>query len=147
MDQIYAYRGQLLDGTLVTVELALLSLALAAPGVAQTTDDSVALSDTAAADTALEAVDSMEPRDAGDLTLQDFQWVARPIIVFADTPADPRFIEQLELLAERPDAAGIAVPGMPMGSPGMEMPGFEPESYEVFIFDRRGNIDIFASYP
>jgi hypothetical protein len=33
----------------------------------------------------------MEPRDAADLTLEEFQWVARPIIVFADTPADPRF--------------------------------------------------------
>ena len=37
------------------------------------------------------------------------------------------------LLAERPDVEGIAVPGMPMGSPGMEGPYSEP--YEVFSFD------------
>jgi hypothetical protein len=36
------------------------------------------------------------------------------------------------LLAERPEVDGIAVPGMPMGSPGMEGPF--TESYEVFTF-------------
>ncbi len=37
------------------------------------------------------------------LTLEDFQWVARPIVIFADTPADPRVAEQLQLLADRPE--------------------------------------------
>ncbi len=45
----------------------------------------------------------LAPLDATEVTLADFQWVARPIIIFADTPADPRFREQLSLLAERPD--------------------------------------------
>jgi hypothetical protein len=36
------------------------------------------------------------------------------------------------LLAERPAARGLAVPGMPVGSPGME--GGEPETYEVILF-------------
>jgi len=47
--------------------------------------------------------DPLAPLDATEVTLADFQWVARPIIIFADTPADPRFREQLSLLAERPD--------------------------------------------
>lgn len=42
------------------------------------------------------------------------------------------------LLAERPEAAGLAVPGMPAGSPGMEMPGAAPEPYEVVLFGPRG---------
>ncbi len=41
--------------------------------------------------------------EASEVNLQDFQWVARPIVVFADTAADPRFLEQIELLDERPD--------------------------------------------
>jgi hypothetical protein len=53
---------------------------------------------------AQDTLDPLEPRSTEGLTLDDFLWVARPIIIFADTPADPRFIEQLELLAERPDA-------------------------------------------
>ncbi|WP_341862277.1 DUF4174 domain-containing protein [Gymnodinialimonas sp. 57CJ19] len=62
------------------------------------------LSLTPATVLAQEAFDPLEPRSAEGLTLDEFQWVARPIIVFADTPADPRFIEQMELLANRPDA-------------------------------------------
>ena len=38
------------------------------------------------------------------------------------------------LLAERPEATGLAVPGMPMGSPGMET-RFEPDVYDVMLFD------------
>ena len=38
------------------------------------------------------------------------------------------------LLAARPLATGLAVPGMPAGSPGMDFPGVVPEPYEVFLF-------------
>ena len=38
---------------------------------------------------------------ASDVALEDFRWIARPVIVFADTPADPRFVEQMELLSRR----------------------------------------------
>jgi hypothetical protein len=40
------------------------------------------------------------------------------------------------LLAEKPDAAGLAVPGMPIGSPGME--GGAPEPYDVILFGAVG---------
>jgi hypothetical protein len=42
------------------------------------------------------------------------------------------------LLAERPQAKGLAVPGMPVGSPGMEVAGTEPEPYEVILFGPSG---------
>jgi hypothetical protein len=38
------------------------------------------------------------------------------------------------LLAEKPQAKGLAVPGMPVGSPGMEVKGVEDEVYEVVLF-------------
>ena len=51
--------------------------------------------------------------------------------------------EQLKrLLAERPDLAGIAVPGMPAGSPGME--SSNPQPYQVLSFDNEGNAAVFA---
>jgi hypothetical protein len=40
------------------------------------------------------------------------------------------------LLDEKPSAAGLAVPGMPIGAPGME--GGRPESYEVVLFGPAG---------
>ena len=49
------------------------------------------------------------------------------------------------LLAERPDAVGLAVPGMPFGSPGMG-PESEREAYDVFLIQRDGSTDVFNSY-
>lgn len=48
------------------------------------------------------------------------------------------------LLDERPDAIGLAVPGMPLGSPGMEADKGEP--YEVLLVRKDGSTEIFAQY-
>lgn len=47
------------------------------------------------------------------------------------------------MLEERPAIAGIAVPGMPIGSPGMEGPN--PQPYNVVAFDRAGNMTVYDS--
>lgn len=51
-----------------------------------------------------------------------------------------------KLLDERPDAVGLAVPGMPLGSPGMDF-GDSREAFEVFLIQRDGTTEIFNSYP
>lgn len=50
-----------------------------------------------------------------------------------------------QLLSERPDAIGLAVPGMPYGSPGMG-PEDEREAYDVFLILKDGNTEIYSSY-
>ncbi|MRU15294.1 DUF411 domain-containing protein [Roseovarius sp. A21] len=55
-------------------------------------------------------------------------------------PADIR-----RLLAERPEAVGLAVPGMPYGSPGMG-PEDQREAYDVFLIRHDGNTEVFQSY-
>jgi hypothetical protein len=50
------------------------------------------------------------------------------------------------LLRDRPDATGIAVPGMPLGSPGMEVPGREPQPYEVLLFASDGRVAVFSRH-
>lgn len=47
------------------------------------------------------------------------------------------------LLSERPRIAGIAVPGMPVGSPGMEVG--PPEPYDILTVDSAGRTAVFAS--
>ncbi len=49
------------------------------------------------------------------------------------------------LLAERPEAAGIAVAGMPIGSPGMEQGG-RRQPYQTMIFTRDGRRQVFARH-
>jgi hypothetical protein len=48
------------------------------------------------------------------------------------------------LLERQPRVAGLAVPGMPMGSPGMEGP--QSQHYQVYTFDKRGKTTVFASH-
>lgn len=50
------------------------------------------------------------------------------------------------LLAERPDARGLTVPGMPLGSPGMEVPSGEVQAYEVLLVHPDGSTSVFARH-
>ena len=49
------------------------------------------------------------------------------------------------LLEERPDAVGLTVPDMPLGSPGMDQ-GARADAYDVFLIRSDGSTDIYASY-
>ena len=50
------------------------------------------------------------------------------------------------LLAEHPDAKGLVVPGMPVGSPGMEAPSGEVKAYDVLLVARDGSTTVFAHH-
>jgi hypothetical protein len=62
-------------------------------------------------------------------------------LVEGHVPAD----QIVRLLRERPKIIGIAVPGMPSGSPGMEVPGSPSQPYQIFSFDPTGKRTVFAS--
>ncbi len=49
------------------------------------------------------------------------------------------------LLAEQPEAAGLTVPGMPVGSPGMEVPGQPAQPYDVLLVSN-GQTSVYASH-
>jgi hypothetical protein len=53
--------------------------------------------------------------------------------------------EVQRLLKERPAVSGIAVGGMPIGSPGMEVPGRKADTYNVVSFDKQGAIKVFST--
>ncbi|WGW02249.1 DUF4174 domain-containing protein [Tropicibacter oceani] len=42
--------------------------------------------------------------EASQTSLADWMWLKRPVVVFADSPADPRYVEQMQLILERIDA-------------------------------------------
>ena len=64
-------------------------------------------------------------------------------IIEGHVPAD----EVVRLLAEKPDITGLAVPGMPVGSPGMEVASGDVQPYDVIAFDKSGAENVYASYP
>jgi hypothetical protein len=62
-------------------------------------------------------------------------------VIEGHVPAD----DVNRLLAERPEAAGLSVSGMPIGSPGMEQ-GDRSEPYDVVLFDRKGGRSVFSHH-
>lgn len=63
-------------------------------------------------------------------------------VIEGHVPAD----DVARLLAERPRVAGLAVPGMPIGSPGMEVPGRPAQRYDVVAFERNGDAEVYSSH-
>ena len=53
------------------------------------------------------------------------------------------------LLKEKPPALGLAVPGMPIGSPGMDGPAYgdRRDAYQVLLIQRDGSTTVFNTYP
>lgn len=68
--------------------------------------------------------------------------VVGPYLVEGHVPAAD--IERL--LRERPDARGLAVPAMPIGSPGMESPDGAREPYDVLLIKRDGAMSVFTHH-
>jgi hypothetical protein len=80
----------------VLTTLVALQLAVAAPLAAQTADNALGGSASAAVPSSLQIL------DAADVDLESYLWTKRVLVIFADTPADPRYIEQMRMLTDRP---------------------------------------------
>ena len=91
----------------IFISLIFLALATAQPVPAQDEGAEPAAPE-AATPTAAPAPDSslavtLDIIPAGTHTLDEFLWLKRPLVIFADTPADPRFVQQMEYIHARPE--------------------------------------------
>lgn len=117
----------------MTSFLAALGLILAAAAVP-----------AAAADPVMVAAAQTEPPAAEQPALEDLLWVARPIVVFADNPADPRFTQQLAMLDERMDELeerGVVV--LTDADPAANGPlrqTLRPRGFNLVLIDRDGTV-------
>ncbi len=66
--------------------------------------------------------------------------VVNGYVVEGHVPAD--IVKRM--LSEKPEIAGISVPGMPIGSPGMEVEGRPAQRYNVVAFDQQGHGHVYA---
>lgn len=97
----------------------------------------------------------VEIHDTEDMmTVKDRLGVPEPMMSCHTAEVDGYFVEGhvpagdiKRLLAEKPKARGIAVPGMPLGSPGMEMPDGRTQPYEVALVADDGSSATFAHHP
>jgi len=97
----------------------------------------------------------VEVHDTEDMmTVKDRLGVPEPMMSCHTAEVDGYFVEGhvpaediKRLLAEKPKARGIAVPGMPLGSPGMEMPDGRTQPYEVALVGGDGTAGTFSRHP
>jgi hypothetical protein len=68
--------------------------------------------------------------------------VVNGYVVEGHVPAD----DVHRMLKDKPAIAGIAVGGMPIGSPGMEYPGTKAQPYNVMAFEKNGSMRVFATH-
>ena len=97
---------------------------------------------------------STEDRSNSELAVFKFEsGIPKDMISCHTAKIDGYFIERhvpasdiKRLIAERPDALGLAVPAMPYGSPGMG-PEDELKAYDVFLIVADGTAEVFQHYP
>lgn len=132
----------------------LIVLALAASAWAQETDvNAEAAVETPDSDA--EVVETGEAEDeapglkifdAADVALDDFLWTSRPIVVFADTPADPRFQEQLALLTARPEELQvrdvIVITDTDPGARSAVRLKLRPRGFQLALLGKDGRVNL-----
>jgi uncharacterized protein DUF4174 len=113
----------------------ILALGLVAPAIAQETTTEAPPEDEAPALVVL---------DASETTLEEHLWVSRPIVIFADTPRDPRFQEQLDLLLARPGPlierdVIVILDADPDARSSVRL-ALRPRGFSMVILQRDGNV-------
>ncbi|QEW19217.1 hypothetical protein LA6_001400 [Marinibacterium anthonyi] len=89
--------------------------------------------------------------EAGDFTLDSFQWIARPIVVFADTPADPKFQQQIaNLKADIPRLADrdvVVLTDTDPAAPGAIRSKLRPRGFQMVLVDKDGTVILRKPLP
>ncbi len=88
---------------------------------------------------------------ASEIDLEEFLWIARPIVVFAQTPADPAFIEQLGLLAARPETLAdrdvLLVTDTDPKNPSDIRLKLRPRGFMLVLLDKDGAVNLRKPMP
>ena len=89
--------------------------------------------------------------DARGVTMAEFLWLKRPVVVFADSPNDPAFATQLEFLAEQPEAllerdVVVIVDTNPSAASFFRQK-LRPRGFSLVLMDKDGGIEIRKPRP
>ena len=123
--------------------LALATVAIAAPALATDGGDPDAV--------AIWQADPTTIFEAADVDLADFLWIARPVVVFADTPRQPAFEEQMELLLDRQDElvardVVIIVDTDPAARTALRTK-LRPRSFQLTLIGKDGGVKLRKPFP
>jgi hypothetical protein len=126
---------------MITRLLLGITLVLANPALAQTAD----------APTAEPPAPELTIIEERDVTLDQFLWTARPIVVFADAKADPRFVEQMRFLqADIPELLERDVVVLIDTNRGGKTPlreALRPRGFMLVLIDKDGGVKLRKPAP
>ncbi|MBT8409913.1 MAG: DUF4174 domain-containing protein [Alphaproteobacteria bacterium] len=96
-------------------------------------------------------LDPTEQFLAADISLEDFRWIARPLVIFADTEADPRFRQQIDRLAARPEALAerdvvIFVDTDPSAQSEVRK-ALRPRGFMIVLIGKDGGVKLRKPFP
>lgn len=98
-----------------------------------------------------ETAPSYGPFEASEITLEDLRFIARPVLIFADSAADPNVERQLRMLLERPDALEerdivIVIDTDPAARSDARV-RLRPRGFSLVIMDRDGEVKLRKPSP
>ena len=83
--------------------------------------------------------------------LAEYEWVARPLVIFADSPFDPRFVLQMEMLAEDPELLDerdvVVLIDTDPDANGPLRADLRPNDFELILIDKEGRVVLRKSTP
>lgn len=98
-----------------------------------------------------EALVAESAEESGEVTLEQFLWIKRPIVIFADSPADPRFVEQMRYLAA--DVEELSVRDVvvltdtdPKGKSALRK-ALRPRGFMLALVDKDGQVKLRKPAP
>lgn len=97
------------------------------------------------------AIEPFIPVPASGISLDALHWKARPVVVFADSPADPAFGEQLRLLEERwPELAErdvVVITDTDPATPSVIRDKLRPRGFMLVLIDKSGQVVLRKPFP
>lgn len=89
--------------------------------------------------------------DAAQVDIDDFRWIARPVIVFADTEADPAFTRQLELIRARHgelvERDVVVIVDADASEPSELRRQFRPRGFMLTVIGKDGGVKLRKPFP
>ena len=89
--------------------------------------------------------------DASEVSVEEYLWTARPVVVFADTPADPRYREQIALLADRAEALGerdvVVIADTDPAAKSALRTKLRPRGFMLVLIGKDGNVALRKPFP
>jgi len=89
--------------------------------------------------------------EASGVTMAEFLWLKRPIVVFADSPNDPSFTTQMAFLAEQPQALAdrdvVVIVDTEPAAASFFRQKLRPRGFSLVLMDKDGSVEIRKPRP